>query len=126
MPSTPALLSIAIAVLIVGASLYRFSQMPRAPIGLGYNSYSPDKQYRAYATTLHQVSFFGRRTAFYEFELEDCQGQRTIAKHRTSPMPEAEAVDLSEPCIYWWWEPDARRVRIALRDKIYWEHDIVS
>src|SRR3954454_9276591 len=126
MLSTPVIIAIVIVVLIAGASLYRYSQMPRAPIGLGYNSYSPDKRYRAYATTLHQVSFFGRRTAFYEFELEDCHGQRTIVIYRTPPMPEAEAEDLSEPCIYWWWESDPRRVRVALRDRVFWEYDIAA
>jgi hypothetical protein len=126
MTSPTTIAAVAVGALLAGAALYRYSRIRHYPIGLGYNSFSPDKRYRAYATTLHDVSFFGRRSAFYSFELEDCDAQRTIAQHRTPPMPDDEAEDFSEPCIHWWWESDARRVRVALGDRVYWEYDIAA
>jgi hypothetical protein len=112
--------------LLGGLGMYRWRRISHYPIGLGYNSFSPDKRYRAYATTLHDVSFFGRRSAFYSFEVEDCETQRTIAHHRTPSMREDDADDLSEPCIYWLRSGEARRVRVALGDRTYWEYEIAS
>jgi hypothetical protein len=120
--TTSAITTVVAGTLLTSAALYRYTRI-RDPIGFGYNSFSPDRRYRAFATTFHGVSFFGRRRAFYKFEVEDCEAHRTIALQRTPWMAEDEAEDLSEPCISWWWEPDARRVRVAIGDRTYWEYD---
>jgi hypothetical protein len=113
-----------IVVVALGAGVaYRYSQIRIYPVGVGWNMSSPNGRYRAFATTFFDRSFFGRHTAFYGFEIEDCTEKRTVVEERTPPMPESEAEELgSEACIHW--SPDSRSVRVVVGYRTLWEYEI--
>ena len=102
---------------------YRYRQISHLPFGTGCSVVSPDGRYRAYATQFVDVSFWGRTSWFYGFEVEECEASRTLAKHRTPRMARQETDEFcSEVRICW--ASDAPRVSVALRDRILWEYDL--
>lgn len=83
---------------------------------------SPNQPYRAFATEFVDVSFWGRTTWFYVFEVEECDTGRTLAKHQTPPMAHQETDQFcTEVCIRW--TPDVQRVQVELRDQLLWQSE---
>ena len=92
--SSPYLVQLAAAAAFVLAGVYRYWGIRLYPIGLGYNLVSPDGRFQAYATTFYDVSFFGRRSAFYQFEVEDKTLVRRVICHQTAPIAQSVAHNL--------------------------------
>jgi hypothetical protein len=117
------ILAVILTSALVAGAIYRYCQVRHYPIGIGWSTLSPDGRYCVHATTFYDRSFFGRRTEFYEFEVEDRVEKRAVIKERTKPMPEDEAEDLaSEECIRW--SADSKSVAVVVGWRTLWEYHI--
>jgi len=121
--SSPYLVQLAAAAALVLAGVYRYWRIRLYPTGLGYNLVSPNGRFHAYATTFYDVSFFGRRTAFYEFEVEDKALVRRVICHKTARIAQKLAHDLGADARIDW-STDSLRLRVVVNSEALWEYEI--
>ncbi|HEY7090197.1 MAG TPA: hypothetical protein VH518_19020 [Tepidisphaeraceae bacterium] len=118
--STFALGTIAATAIAAG---WRCWKTPFYPVGIGFNLVSPDGRFHAFATTFYDVSFFGRRSAFYRFEVEDKTTSQTVGCHQTERIAETAAHNLgAEAKIEW--ASDSRSLRVIVKSELLWEYEI--
>ena len=110
-------------------ALYRYKKVSWMPFGTGFGIDSPDGRHRAHAADYVDESFWGRKTTFYGFEVTDRSTGKTIARHETPRVAYRESaeggVDFYNEVIVTW-APDSHRIRVELRGKTLWEHDIIK
>ena len=90
-----------IIVLLAGvAAGYRLYQIYPYPYGPGVGNESPDALYTAYASSLSDGAFFQEEFNYYEFTIQNKQGQ--VVKRVTMDAPREGFMNLAEKCTIEW------------------------
>lgn len=111
--------------LLAAACLHRYRQMRVFPLGFGWSQLSPDTRYIAHATELEDVSFFGRHTWSYEFQIVDCAARCPVVTQHTPRVRQPGAEDfMSQVRIQW--TSDSQRVRVSVGEHTLWEKEIAE
>ena len=92
MSRTSIIVPAAVVLLLGGMAVYRGLQVIYYPVGEGRYEESPDGRFEADATLMHDESFWGRRTTWYEFEVIEKNSGRVVASHTMDVPPGARAV----------------------------------